>query len=324
MVRINPEYEYDYAEDQTAYLNPKTGRFYPSTEVWYGDQLVFKSNALGGKGRELEPSLPVIGFFGDSVVQCVSPMDSWVHRVQIPDYEVFNGGVEGSSLQATTSRVLDMHARNPFAAVVLHPGWHDIFYGNTDDAHWRSEFDRLEGLPRVIHMTLDGDFHPGLVDRPLDCFTPTEDFDPQHRGVYAKWAGIDYTPTGMQAARDRLEQKNALIRDYARTHGRGVIELSELCPKSYADLGLNYFDFIHFRMERYPEVAAAVSRQLAQLIPVLNGGDAAGPHAAELQAAKPLPPAQAPQAAAPTPTAKPVQGGLGKGKPAAGAVYPLW
>jgi hypothetical protein len=53
-----------YADWQSLFMDMQSAWLIPNTEIWSGPDLVLKINALGCKGPELEPGLPVIAFFG--------------------------------------------------------------------------------------------------------------------------------------------------------------------------------------------------------------------------------------------------------------------
>lgn len=268
IVRIHDEFPLDYAEVQTAYLNGKTGRFYPSTDVYFGDQLYMRVNSLRGKGDEPEAGRPIIGFFGDSVVQCVGPLDSWVQHVRVGERICFNGGVEGSPLGATIDRAIEFSQKIPFECIVIYPGWHNIVYGESTDEYWISQFDRLSGQPRVVHMTLDPDFHQTMVNGPPPVFAgeytgPSSADDP---GFYLEWGGIKYTPEGYREFSERLDHKNNLIRSYCRRTGRPVIDMEVVRPTKMEERGRRHFDLIHLRPKAFPVIGAYLSRQLQQIL----------------------------------------------------------
>ena len=303
-VHIAIDQPFDYASAQDSYLNPLTKKLIPSTEVYFGDRLYFRVNTLGGKGAEIDPTCPTVGFFGDSVVQCAGPLDSFIHHLGIPGLQSYNGGIQGSVLSATIDRALEVSAQVDFKAVVVHPGWHNLIYNQTTEAYWRSQFQRLDISSPIALMTLDMDYYPGVLDRGYGALFDESSGDLEDPRYYTRIGSLDYTDSALTAFVDAAERMNNFLRAYAAEKGHLIIDLGQTVrPKAYGDLKRYFWDLVHLRPIAYPVMGPEIARQLAPVLGAVPGGSTSSP--------------------APPQT----QGALNREsgpKPVAGQNYPLW
>lgn len=303
-VHIAADRPFDFAGVQLSYLNPLTKRLIPSTEVYFGDRLYYRVNAHGGKGAELDPDRATVGFFGDSVVQCAGPLDSFVHHLGLPGVQSFNGGIEGSVLSATIDRALATAAQLDLQAVVIHPGWHNLIYNERTEYYWRKQFDRLVIDRPVALMTLDMDYYPGVLDRGYEALFDEASGDLADPDYYTRLGELDYSTPGLTAFIDAAERMNAFLRTYASEKGYTLIDLGPTVrPNGYAELKRYFWDLIHYRPMAYPVIGQEIARQLAPIL-----------------APPPVRPVSDPQA--PDEQRSPDRGS--GAKPLAGQNYPPW
>lgn len=304
IVRLSTDYDYgDYAGFQLNFMDQVRRRILPSTRVYVGPELVFESNALGCKGPELEDGRPIVGIFGDSTVQGGRPLVGFPGHVWIGGAQPLNGGVEGSPLQTTVDRFLELQQKAPMVAVALHTGWHNLVYGVNTEAHWREQLDRVQGPPVIAHFKLVADFHPDALEHGYARF-----FNGDH---YWAWSeGFFDDPKTLVEFKTALDHFNSFIAAYCAEKGRVLIDLEPvLAPKSYEEISGNYLDLIHPRPEAYERIGKAVAEQLApHVLPLAppRDGDVKAPSAAQAKAPAP-----------PRPEAN-------KGLPETGRNYPLW
>jgi hypothetical protein len=293
VVRLADRYPYgDYPSFQLNFMDQVNHRLIPSTRVYVGDDLVFETNALCCKGPEVEPGVPIVGIFGDSVMQGTG-MDSIPRHVSIGPCQPLNGGVEGSRLQHTVDRFLEVQAKAPMTCIAFHTGWHNLVYGETGEDFWREQLDRVEGPPVIAHFRLVADFHPDALTRGYDRFFGDD---------YAQWHdGLHTRVENLPAFKAALDAFNDFIARYCAEKGRVLIDLEPvLAPKSYAAISNNFTDLIHPRPGIYRVLGEAISEQLRpHVLPLVGAGEA-------------------PVAPAPIAPAGPTSA------PETGRTYPLW
>ena len=79
--------------------------------------MVMKTNRLRCNGPEIDPELPTIGFFGDSVT-FGQDAQSWGGEVGLSGVQVLNAAVEGMPLEYSAQRFLELKERINLSAVV--------------------------------------------------------------------------------------------------------------------------------------------------------------------------------------------------------------
>lgn len=255
-------------------MNHVYGSVYPNAAVLVGDALLLRTNSLGCKGPELQPGRPVIGFFGDSVVHG-GPRSSFVEHVRVGTAQMLNGAVEGYPLRRIVERFQAARSQVDMICAAVHPGWHNLVYGEATQAHWREQLDLIEGPPVIAHFRLTADVNPEAVEIGYEAlFAP---------GRYIRWAGVDLASRDdRRRFWDALQSFNAFIEGYCRERGRLLIDLDPvLAPERYGDIGQRFFDLIHPREAVQAVIGAAISNQLAPSLSPLAGGPAREPEGRE-------------------------------------------
>jgi hypothetical protein len=255
-VRLSVDYDYsDYSQFQLNYLDRETMRPFPSTRVYIGDELKIMVNSLGGFGPEPEPHLPMIGVFGDSVVQ--GSDDSFVDHIHIPGCTTLNGGVEGSDLCQTMNRFCETQTKRPMIAAAIHAGFHNLIYGQTSFAFWERELARLKGPPVTAIFRLTADINSEAMERGYESLFG-EDYGRMEFNKDMKSLG---------EFKEAVDRKNKLIEKYVAAGGHLLIDLDDvLAPRTYADISRRFFDIIHPRQHLYAEIGAAVAAALARAV----------------------------------------------------------
>jgi hypothetical protein len=297
---MSADYDFgDYTGLQLNFVDPIRRRIIPATRVFLGDRLIFESNSLGCKGQELQPGRPIIGVFGDSIVQG-SGLESFVEHIRIGPCQPLNGGVEGSLLNNTVDRVLEIQAKAPMTCVLVHSGWHNLVYGEASEAFWTEQLDRIQGPPVIGHFRLVADYHPDVLDAGYEGFL---------RDDYFSWANMPLTRDSIVDFKAHLDRFNDFIAVYCADRGRVLIDLEPvLAPPALHHVSVNFMDLIHPRAQSYEMIGAAISQQIeAHILPLVrdSGLEAWSPSASTF--------ASAPSEAPPTGVAADI-----------GRNYPLW
>lgn len=255
-IYIDPERPFDFGEYQTNYLDYRTWRMIPSTDLYYGDYLAFQVNSLGCKGAELEGGKPVIAFFGDSVVHGTSGV-SFADRVRIGPCEPLNAGVEGMLLPWIVDRFLELRDQIPMVCAAVHAGWHNLAYNEHGEDYWAEQLDRIAGPPVIAHFRLFADISPATVISGYDEILRAKD-------IYSLWRGADFTTQeGRAACLALIGRFNRFIEAYCRDRGRILIDLEPLmAPSTAADLGARFDDFVHPNSGSYDLMARQIEAQL--------------------------------------------------------------
>jgi hypothetical protein len=260
----------DYAPYQRNYMDQRTGRFIPSTDVYVGDKLHVQINALGCKGTDLVPGTPVVGIFGDSVMQGVD-LISIPAEVRIPGAQVLNAAVEGSTLERTVEIFTELRDKVPMVCAAVHTGWHNLMYNRADEAFWTQQLDLIQGPPLIAHFTLAADINAEAVERGYaTIFDRPASQTPQEylQSDYGAWlySKEEYTdPVKLRFLMDKIQAFNRFIRSYCADRNRLLIDLDEvLRPPTYEAISTRFFDMIHLRPQFYSMAGQAIA---AQLIP---------------------------------------------------------
>jgi hypothetical protein len=253
-VRVGPEYDNgDIDRFQLNYLDKRSMRPLPSTRVYIGENLVVETNSLCCFGPEPDLSKPLVGIFGDSVVQGVAT-DSLVNHIHLPGCSVVNGGVEGAQLHHIVDRFCEVSAQAPMICGAVHSGFHNLIYNETSFMFWEQQFARVKDVPVIAHFRLTADINAEAVER-------------GYEGLYGNGYGPMHHSKDIPTVREfkaALDRKNKLIEKMCGMWDRVLINLDEvLAPKTYADLTVNFFDILHPRPELYRAIGEAVARQLA-------------------------------------------------------------
>ncbi|MCE9592509.1 MAG: hypothetical protein K8S99_18535 [Planctomycetes bacterium] len=291
LIRIDSRREFHgYADWQSLFMDMQTGWLIPDTEIWSGPDLVLRINALGCKGPELEPDLPVIACFGDSVTMGISQgMDSWPARIDVPGCQPLNAAIEGHNMARAVERYRQIAARTDLAAAVFYTGWHNIIYGEHSESHWRTMLDTVRGPHVTAFCTLAtclleecrtrgvGPLLNSDVDR-----TGFANYFEYNRESYDKryfnfWCNEEPSTENIGRILDGVTRFNTFLDGYCRERGAILIDAARfLRPACYDDIPRDFFDVCHFRPAAYKRVGAfvtqaiadAVARHLAERTPV--------------------------------------------------------
>lgn len=261
-VRLSSQRPYSFGDYQLNYLDYRTRRIIPSTDLWFEDELYYRSNSLGCRGEELTPGVPVVGLFGDSVMHGFQ--GEWLAKhVSLPGCQVLNAGVEGLQLPWIVDRVEELLSQVPrLVCAAIHSGWHNITYNARDEAYWAAQLDRVQGPPVIAHFRLVADINEETVRQGYEAVLATVP-------GYLPWHGFDYTTeAGRRGFLDDIARFNTFIERYCAERGRVLIDQDAAAPRTHADLGVLFCDFIHPSPDAYPRMARAVEQALARPIRV--------------------------------------------------------
>jgi len=291
---------HSFREWQNLYLSGPPDFLIPNTEIWKDKRLILKINSLGCKGEELVPDVPVVGIFGDSTVFGVSMSpESWPGAVSLPGHQVLNVGVEGLPIERSLARFQRLSEKVAFHTVVLCPGWHNIFYGNTGEKFWR----RVLGAYSRKNGNRREKFWRGVLDRFSDkhtlalCSIPTclteeckekgvesllcsdvsrGDFssyfeyntESLEKDYFNFWCRVEPTKNNVATILDGVQSYNAFIESYCSEKGHIFIDLcSFMQPSTYTEIPTEFFDVCHFRPRAYKKVGDFVARELMRSPP---------------------------------------------------------
>jgi hypothetical protein len=222
-VRLSPDYDTsDYEEFQSNYLfviDRQDRRLLRSTKVYIGDELVIQTNAIGCFGAEPDPFKPNIGIFGDSVVQGAGGR-SFVPYIDVPGFNVLNGGMEGAALEHIVSNVFRIHARAPLSCLALHPGFHNLTYTDTSFIHWENQLRKLGelGIPIAL-FRVTADLHPDVADSAYGSL---------HRPGHYDLIPHSQDADSVRRLRDAVIRKNKLLERVCEWWGYTLIDFDPL------------------------------------------------------------------------------------------------
>jgi GDSL-like Lipase/Acylhydrolase family len=255
-----------YVEYQALYMDHATGRLIPNTEVLRGGKLEIQVNALGCKGPDLPPGMPVIAFFGDSATMGVE-LDSWPFHVHIPGYAILNAAIEGLSLAPMVRRFDELADLAPIACAVVCAGWHNLLYNDASDEFWRSHLERFLGDHVTAYWTvptcLTDEFRTRDYSRLMNS-DPGATIDDDY---FNFWMDMDAAST-IGPLLDAIDRYNDFVKQFAEEHDAVVIDLHDfLRPPSYADAPRDFFDVCHLRPRAYEKVGEFVEARLREVLP---------------------------------------------------------
>jgi len=250
----------DYTDYQVNYVNYRSGWLIPSTEVWIGDDLQVRVNALGCKGDEAIPGVPVIGVFGDSTTFGMGP-DSWPAHIRVPGHQPLNAGVEGHDLARLVERYVQLREKVDLAAVVVGGSWHNLVYNSTGASFWAANLDEFGSDQPVGVCTLSTALVPDCCDRGLDAAVAAV-YSQNNR--FLPWGAWPTTPEKTRELYGGIMRYNDFVRAYCERSGRILIDLyAAYRPASYEEMGEQFTDPAHQRPSLYPVLGRTVSAALA-------------------------------------------------------------
>lgn len=248
---------YAFGDYQLNYLDYRKRRLIPSTRVFQDDVLLYRTNAFGCIGEELEPDTPCVVFFGDSCTHGYQAR-SFVEQVSIPGCQPVNAGIEGLTLPWIADRFVELNQQLPIVCAAVHSGWHNICYNEREEDFWAAQLDRISGPPVIAHFRLVADINEDAIARGYD-----EIF--ANRDNYGPWRGFDYkTVEGRRGFAEAFARFNRFIEAYCRARGRILIDMAPImAPQTYDDLGRTFLDFIHPSPVVYPAMAKMMADMLS-------------------------------------------------------------
>lgn len=256
IVRLSPGYEYNGMLGlQLNFLDQKNLRLIPSTRLYMGDALALAINSYGCMGEEPLPDLPVIGLFGDSIMQGTTSACLADH-VKVPGHQAVNAGIEGSHMENTVDWVLELTAKLPMVFHAVHCGVHNLIYNDTTPNYWREQLDRLSHLPNVAHFKLSADINEEVVERGYEPFYTA--------GGYVETTWV--RGGGERAAKflHAVKRFNRFIETYCAETGRLLIDLHPVTrPRTYDDIAVRFSDVVHLREAYCPPAGALLTAQIA-------------------------------------------------------------
>jgi hypothetical protein len=272
---IDPDYPFQtYEERRAPYTDFLTGLLLPRTAIWSGDHLMIEVNALGCRGPELEPDLPVVAFFGDSTTLGVIGTaggvhgESWTEHVHLPGYAVLNAGVEGIEMAGVRRRYESLRPRIPLACAVFFTGWHNLIYNQRTPEYWEACLQSyLSDQHRTVLCTLPTPLLPEMRERGIDELVNESPGVSLVDGYFQFWRGWD-TDEWLVELIDALERYNAHVADFCARTGTPLIDLHAFMrPPSYEEAPIDFFDVCHFRPRAYPRIGAYVAGELLAVLP---------------------------------------------------------
>jgi hypothetical protein len=260
--------QFDFGDYQMNYMNYRDWRIIPSTDVVVDGQNHYRSNRYGCQGPEIEPGRPVMAVFGDSAIHGVAG-DSFVQHMVLPQVELLNAGVEGMRLPLVIDRVLELKAQleahgSTLAAAAVHPSWHNLLYNDRGEDYWTAQLDRLlplEGEVGLAHFRLVCDICEDSIVRGYDAVQArVKD--------YFLWGAMDFTSeAGRRAGWDAMQAFNDFLAGYCERRGRVLIDPAPyIAPRTEAELGRKFIDFIHPGPAAYDDLARCVGEAMVPLV----------------------------------------------------------
>lgn len=246
---------------QINYFNNRTRRLIPNTEVWVGAERWLKINALGCKGEDVDPKAPTIGFFGDSTVWGGGPdrhkTDAWPLHVDVPGYQVLNGGVERAGLPIIEQRYEELREAVNMPAVVLGGSWQIVAEG---ERQWRMFFDAFRRGHLLAICSLPTALTQECGERGLDPLVRGEHAAAER---FRPWK-TETTPETTASLFDAVLRYNEFVRAYCAETGSVLIDLFHAYrPEDYAHVPVMFRDPIHPRYPLYPTLGRCASGALA-------------------------------------------------------------
>jgi hypothetical protein len=196
-VRLPDSWENNPRDVQVNYYNYMAKRLIYSTDVYIGDRLVYRSNAIACRGDDLAPGQPIVLLVGDDRIHG-DLSGSFVDQIAIGPCRTLNGGIESLPFSHAIDRFNELVAlAKPVAGVLALP--------------------RRELIPERnrVNQRYEGDWEPAWE----------VELDRIHRpAVFALLASPRGSPR--QDGEDGepiLERFDRFVEGWARKHGVAVI-----------------------------------------------------------------------------------------------------
>jgi hypothetical protein len=160
-VRLPESWDNAPRDVQVNYYNYLAKRLIHSTDIYIGDRLAYRTNAIACRGDDLQPGEPVVAVVGDDLVHG-DLSGSFVDQIVIAGCRVLNGGVENLPLADAIARLNELSEKAPLVAGVLAPPRRGLIpevnrvtkqYEGDWEAEWEQQFARLRRLPVMAFLT---------------------------------------------------------------------------------------------------------------------------------------------------------------------------
>ncbi len=253
-----------FLEYQSLYLDQNIGDLKPNTEVWICDKLHLQINSLGCKGPELQPGKPVIGVFGDSGSFSICGVEAWPSRINIPGYQILNASVEGYSLERMLEKYQKLRQQLTFSGLIIYGGWHNLVYGQTGPAFWRSIFDQFRADHKLVICTLLCSLIDECRTRGVDELLCTQQQSKtENRPFFEFWGDAKPTKELINQGLDALATYNRFLKSYCAETGAILLDLhTYMLPRSYQEIPLDFFDIHHPNVHTYSKLAMFATKML--------------------------------------------------------------
>jgi hypothetical protein len=168
-VRLPASWENAPRDVQVNYYNYLAKRLIYSTDIYIGERLAYRTNAIACRGDDLQPGVPVIGVFGDDFVHG-DLSGGFVDQVRIGGCRTLNAGIENLPLKGAIDRLNELTGLTPMVAAVLAPPRRELIpevnrvTGRLEgdwEADWEAELGRLQGPP-ILAVLMRGRGAPAL------------------------------------------------------------------------------------------------------------------------------------------------------------------
>ncbi len=250
-------------ECEPLFIDRETGWLIPNTEVRSNGKLIVKVNRLGCAGYDLVPDVPVIGYFGDSTTMGHTVIGGWPGMVSIPGTQNLNAGIQGHNMTRVTERYRILGEKIDFAAVVVYSAWHNLIYGECDEAHWDKMLRTFLGDHATAFCTVGTSLTEEFRDRGYDGnFRYIELIG---KNGFTLWGNQFPGKFFINRLLDQIAAYNDFIRRLCEDTGAVLIDLhSLLLPERYENAPVDFSDAGHMRPSTYPRIADHVSGALAE------------------------------------------------------------
>jgi hypothetical protein len=154
-VRLPDSWENKPRDVQVNYYNYRAKRLIYSTDVYIGERLVYRTNAVACRGDDLAPGQPVVLLMGDDLIHG-DLSGSFVDQIAIGPCRTLNGGIENLPFSHAIDRFNELVASVKPVAGVLSPPRRELIpernrvnqrYEGDWEPLWEVEMDRIHRPP---------------------------------------------------------------------------------------------------------------------------------------------------------------------------------
>jgi hypothetical protein len=261
MQRVDFPRDAAFADAQAALVLPDWQGLQPSTEVYQDARLLWRTNSLGLRGPEPDPTRKLAVIWGDSVIFGAPDICTpWLPHLDTPACQVLNGGVPGCPLHSSLER---MNRLDEVLGIDLHivfAGWnYSTQEGGPCNAGLKGHllYELWEYRGRCALVTTPTSLNPAIVDHDLRAFAEP----------WAERFVWDFEPGVARAWLDNVIERNQIIREVGDELGLPVFDWYEaMRTTSLEDFRTDFVDFGHFRSAAMPKVVAAWNAWLRRAV----------------------------------------------------------